>query len=176
MGSAETHTLGDARILHTVHAVVAGGRRRRSGRLSGSRPTGSSCSCSRRPSRRPSTNRLPRTRYVCRTALCSPCRTCSLGVKTLPRSAACLPASESRQAGDWSLQGGDRGCGPLRSSGRRRLHHLLSSYSVRQTTNMRYMGSSALSLIMGVHIFPYQIVQRCGRNPAAETRMAGDIS
>lgn len=86
-------------------------------------------------------------------------------MKTLPRSAACLPASESRQAANWSLQGGDRGCGPLRSSGRRRLHHLLSSYSVRQTTNMRYMGSSALSLIMGVHIFPYQIVQRCGRNP-----------
>lgn len=73
--------------------VAAGGRRQRSARRSGSRPTASSCSCSRRPSRRPSTSRWPRTHCVCRTAPCTPCRTSSPGPRTLQRSAACLPAS-----------------------------------------------------------------------------------
>lgn len=75
--------------------AAAGDRRRRSGRRSGSRPIGSSCSCNRRPSRTPSTSRSPRTHCACRTALCSPCRTCSPGPKTPPRSAACRHANRA---------------------------------------------------------------------------------
>lgn len=75
--------------------VATGGKRRRSARRRGSRPTGSSCSCSRRPSRRLSTSRWLQTHCVCRTAPCTPYRTCSPGARTLQRSATCPPVSRA---------------------------------------------------------------------------------
>ena len=57
----------------------------------GSRQTASSCSCSRRPSRRAWLSRCPRTRCACTTPRSSPCRTCSRGLTTRPRSPASRP-------------------------------------------------------------------------------------
>lgn len=57
----------------------------------GSRQTASSCSCSRRPSRRAWLSLCPRTRCACTTPRSSPCRTCSRGLTTRPRSPASRP-------------------------------------------------------------------------------------
>ena len=57
----------------------------------GSRQTASSCSCSRRPSRRAWLSLCLRTRCACTTPRSSPCRTCSRGLTTRPRSPASRP-------------------------------------------------------------------------------------
>lgn len=70
---------------------LLGGKRRRSGRLSGSKRTASSCSCSRRPSKKPSTSPSKPTPSASTTPLSSPSRTSSLGLTTPPRSPASPP-------------------------------------------------------------------------------------
>lgn len=70
---------------------LLGGRQRRSGRLSGSKQTASSCSCSRKPSKKPSTNPSKPTPSVSTTPLSSPSRISSLGLMTPPRSPVSPP-------------------------------------------------------------------------------------
>lgn len=64
----------------------------------GSRQTVSSCSCSRRPSRRAWHSRCPQTHCACTTRRSLPSRTCSHGLTTPPKSPASRqwlqPASE----------------------------------------------------------------------------------
>lgn len=60
-------------------------------RLRGSRQTAFSCSCSKRPSRRVWRSRCPPTHCACTTLHSSPCRTCSRGLTTPPRSPASHP-------------------------------------------------------------------------------------
>lgn len=98
----------------------------------GSRQTASSCSCSRRPSRRAWLSHCPRTRCACTTPRSSPCRTCSRGLTTRPRSPASRPwrrpASEPvcyslRDPRPGPSQGVSRPREPgLSSALRRRLH------------------------------------------------------
>lgn len=57
-------------------------------RLRGSRRTASSCSCSRRPSRRAWPSPCPQIRCVCTTHRSLRCRTCSHGLTTPPKSLA----------------------------------------------------------------------------------------
>lgn len=71
---------------------LLGGRRRRSGRPSGSKRTASSCSCSRRPSKKPSTSPSKPTPSVSTTPLSLPSRTSSLGLTTPPKSPASPPS------------------------------------------------------------------------------------
>lgn len=72
--------------MHLTAPSLLGGRQQRSGRLSGSKQTASSCSCSRRPSKKPSTSPSKPTPSVSTTPLSLPSRTSSLGLTTPPRS------------------------------------------------------------------------------------------
>lgn len=60
-------------------------------RRRGSRRTAYSCSCSKRPSRRAWLSRCLQTPYAYTTRPSSPCRTCSRGLTTRPRSPASRP-------------------------------------------------------------------------------------
>lgn len=84
-------------------AFLLGGRQRRSGRPRGSKRTASSCSCSRRPSKKPSTSPSRPTPSACTTPLSSPCRTSSPGLTTPPRSPASPPSPPPANKG-WHLR------------------------------------------------------------------------
>lgn len=109
------------------------GRQQRSGRQSDSRLTEYWCNCSKRLSRKPSISQSHQIYCVCKTLLCWPCRTCSPGLKTPPRSVACPPVSRAS-----SIVGTHPGCGQQKTSVERRSGNPLIIH--HQTVNTQHLS------------------------------------